>query len=332
MTRIVQGRRRTVAAIAALLVAVLASASCGAQIGEGGRFGVVYMDAQGYYAGVRKGMQDEAERMGRNVQLLELNAQGDASKESSFIDTVSSADVDALVLSPVSETASIPAIRLAHRSEVPVICYNTCIADEAAQEYVDAFILGDPLEFGGLLGDAAADYFIAEGIEAPQIGIVNCEQVEVCVQRRLGFEEALFAKLPDAEIVANQQGAEVDEAVDVAERILTAHPDLDAFFGQAGGATLGSIRAVQARGKVGQTVVFGGDMSTEAANALVDHRVLKGNVDISGVEVGRMAAETAQRVLAGEELEEFILPAPVEIYTTPEDGQAWLEAHPDGLP
>ncbi|APU14720.1 MULTISPECIES: substrate-binding domain-containing protein [Actinoalloteichus] len=332
MSRIARGRRRAVVVMTTLLVAALAAAGCGAPIGEGGRFGVVYMDAQGYYAGVRKGMQDEAAEMGRNVQLLELNAQGDASQESSFVDTVSSADVDALVLSPVSETASIPAIRLAHRSGVPVICYNTCIADEAARQYVEAFILGDPLEFGRLLGDAAAEYFIAEGIEAPQIGIVNCEQVEVCVQRRLGFEEALFAKVPDAEIVANQQGSTIDEAVDVAERILTAHPDLDAFFGQAGGATLGSIRAVQARNKVGQTVVFGGDMSTEAANALVDHRVLKGNVDISGVTVGRMAAETAQAVLAGNPPEEFILPAPVEIYTTPEDGATWLQEHPDGLP
>ncbi|WP_016698272.1 substrate-binding domain-containing protein [Actinoalloteichus spitiensis] len=332
MTTIARGRRRTVSALVALLAATLALAGCGTRIGEGGRFGVVYMDAQGYYAGVRKGMQDEAAEAGRSIQLLELNAQGDASRESTFVDTVSSAKVDALVLSPVSETASIPAIRLAHRSGVPVICYNTCVAEEAAQEYVTAFILGNPVEFGRLLGDAAADHFLAEGITAPKIGVVNCEQVEVCVQRRLGFEEALFAKVPDAEIVANQQGSTIDEAVNVAERILTAHPDLDAFFGQAGGATLGAIRAVQARNKVGQTVVFGGDMSTEAANALVDHSILKGNVDISGIAVGRMAAETAQRVLAGDEPEEFVLPAPIELYTTPEDGQEWLENHPDGLP
>ncbi|MEU2595675.1 hypothetical protein ABZ630_34275, partial [Streptomyces albidoflavus] len=30
--------------------------------------------------------------------------------------------------------------------------------------------------------------------------------VEVCIQRRLGFEKALFAELPEARIVTNQQG------------------------------------------------------------------------------------------------------------------------------
>ncbi|MEK8141818.1 hypothetical protein NKH18_01675 [Streptomyces sp. M10(2022)] len=56
-----------------------------------GRVGLVYMDAQGFYAGVRKGMQDSVSSLGDEVQLLELNAQGDASKESTFVDTVSAA-------------------------------------------------------------------------------------------------------------------------------------------------------------------------------------------------------------------------------------------------
>ncbi|MEU3269771.1 substrate-binding domain-containing protein [Saccharomonospora sp. NPDC006951] len=325
--------RRGRAGLALLAVALLGLvAGCSGKVGENGRFGVVYMDAQGFYAGVRVGMQQEAESLGRSPQLLQLNAQGDASKESTFIDQVSAAKVDALILSPASATASVPAIELAHSSGIPVICYNTCIAENEARQYVSAYVLGDPHRFGALLGERAAEYFRSVGNQNPKIAVVNCEFVEVCVDRRKGFEQALNEKLPGAKIVANQEGATIDEAVDVAERILTAHPDIDAFYGEAGGATMGAVRAVQARNKVGQTVVFGSDMSTEAAQALAADDVLKGVVDISGIEVGKLAARAADQVRTGELTEYTVVPAPVDLYATPSQGKDWLRAHPDGVP
>ncbi|PXY27373.1 substrate-binding domain-containing protein [Prauserella muralis] len=326
------GRRgRTARALAAVALLGLVAA-CGGKVGENGRFGVVYLDAQGFYAGVRAGMQAEAEAIGHSPQLLQLNAQGDASKESTFIDQVSAAKVDALILSPASATASVPAIELAHDSGIPVICYNTCIAEESARKYVAAYVLGDPVRFGALLGERAAEYFRSAGERAPRIAVVNCEFVEVCIQRRLGFEKALRAELPGARIVANQEGATIDEAVDVAERILTAHPDIDAFYGEAGGATMGAVRAVRARNKVGQTVVFGSDMSTEAARALADEDVLKGVVDISGIAVGKLAARAAQRARSGQLSDYTVVAAPIELYSTPRHGTEWLRTHPDGVP
>ncbi|MEU6641878.1 substrate-binding domain-containing protein [Saccharomonospora sp. NPDC046836] len=326
------GRRRRVGLALAAVVLLGLVAACGGRVGENGRFGVVYMDAQGFYAGVRVGMEQETAAVGQAPQLLQLNAQGDASKESTFIDQVSAAKVDALILSPASATASVPAIELAHDSGIPVICYNTCIAEESAREFVSAYVLGDPVRFGALLGDQAADYFRSIGRADPKIAVVNCEFVEVCIQRRVGFEEALHAKLPAATIVANQEGATIDQAVDVAERILTAHPDVDAFYGEAGGATMGAVRAVQARNKVGSTVVFGSDMSTEAAQALAAGDVLKGVVDISGIAVGKLAAQAAEQVRNGELTTYTVVPAPIDLYGTPQQGKDWLRAHPDGVP
>jgi simple sugar transport system substrate-binding protein len=120
--------------------------------------------------------------------------------------------------------------------------------------------------------------------------------------------------------------------VDVAEQILTAHPDVDAFYGEAGGATMGAVRAVQARDKVGQTVVFGSDMSTEAAQALASGEVLKGVVDISGIAVGRLAAQAAEQVRAGQLTSYTVVPAPIDLYADAGQGRAWLAAHPDGVP
>ncbi|MBD4003932.1 sugar ABC transporter substrate-binding protein, partial [Xanthomonas citri pv. citri] len=78
------------------------------------------------------------------------------------------------------------------------------INQKGVDKYVSAYLVGDPLEFGKKLGNAAADYFIANKIDQPKIAVINCEAFEVCVQRRKGFEEVLKSRVPGAQIVANQ--------------------------------------------------------------------------------------------------------------------------------
>lgn len=108
-------------------LAALMTLACGATtaLAQDIKIGAIYMDAQGYYAGVRKGIQDAAKEAGQNLELVETNAQGDLSKESSFIDSLVSAGVKAIITSPVSADGSYRAIRRAHDAGIPVICYNT---------------------------------------------------------------------------------------------------------------------------------------------------------------------------------------------------------------
>ncbi|GAA3948601.1 substrate-binding domain-containing protein [Actinomadura viridis] len=321
-------KRRALAVLVTVMVLAATAAACG-KVGENGRIGVVYLNAEGYYAGVGRGLRATLDG---GPQLVQTNIRSDPARESSFINTMSSAKVDALIVSPASATASIPALRLAKESDVPVICYNTCIEDAKAREYVRAFVLGSPAEFGRVSGEQMGDHFRSAGVRSPRVGIINCEQFEVCIERRKGFEQALKEKVPGARIVANQQGLQMDEAVERAEQLLVAHPDLDAFYGEAGSQTLGAVRAVEARGRAGKTVVFGGDMSVDAAKKLQDGRVLKGVADISGIKVGRLAGRAAQDVLEGRPGGSFIIPAPVDRYLGAQDGARWLREHPDGIP
>lgn len=294
--------------------------------------GAIYLDTQGYYAGVRQGVQDESKASGLAINLIETNAQGDVSKESSFIDTLISAKADAIILSAVSSDGSVRSIRRAAKAGIPVICYNTCVNEKAIKDYVFAYTIGDPFKFGEKLGQAAAQYFESAGNRAPRIAVVNCEAYEVCIQRRKGFEKALQDKLPDAKIIANQQGTILDEAITVSEKLLTAHPDIDAFFGESGGATLGAVKAVRNQNRIGKTVVFGSDMTTELAQELVDNSVLKGDVDISGKKMGKAAFQQAQTAMDGKKPEHKIVQVDIDLYTTAEQGRQWLAQHQDGLP
>lgn len=317
---------------AALLAAALLAGIPTANAQDDLKVGAIYMDAQGFYAGVRKGIQTGATEAGRKLDVVETNAQGDVSKESTFIDSLISAGVQAIIVSPVSADGSYRAIRRAHDAGIPVVCYNTCLNDEDMKEYISAYAVGDPFEFGHKLGDAAADYFIAQKNEAPKIAVLNCEFVEVCVTRRKGFEEALMAKVPGAKIVANQEGAVLDKAVSVASTMLSSNPDIDAFFGEAGGATLGAARAVKSQGKTGQVVVFGGDMTTEIAQELSDFSIIKAVVDISGQGLGKLALEQAIKSIDGNPPQGIKVAYDIDVYKSSDDGKAWLEAHADGVP
>lgn len=294
--------------------------------------GAIYLDAQGYYAGVRAGIQDRAGELGKNINVIETNARGDVSKESSFINTLLAANIDALIMSAVSADGSARSVQRAHEAGVPIVCYNTCVNDETMKTSVYAYAVGDPFKFGEKIGAEAARYIKANNIAKASIGVVNCEQYEVCTTRRKGFEKALTDAGVDYTIVANQEGTELDKAVQTGEQMLSANADINIMFGESGGATMGAVKAVRNVGRVGQVAVFGSDMTTEIARELKAHDVLMAEVDISGKAMGKLALDLALKAIDGTKLDDPVVQAPIDLYTSSDDAASWLETHSDGLP
>ena len=93
-----------------------------------------------------------------------------------------------------------------------------------------------------------------------------------------------------------------------------------------------AVKAVRNRDRVGKTVVFGSDMTSDIAMELKSNDVLKGVVDISGLLVGKQALGEALKAINGEKLTSPIVPANITLYKKSEDGAAWLETHKDGVP
>ncbi len=329
--------RRRALILAALLTAasLLAACSGGSDAGSSDdksiRIGAMYLDSQGYYGGVRAGVQRAANASGVDIHIVESTSAGDVSKENSFMSSLIASGVDAIIMSAVSTDGSVAAVKQAHDAGIPVICYNTCVNEKAMQQYVSAYVLGDPVKFGQVLGEYAGKYFSGAGTTSPQIGVVNCEQYEVCQQRMKGFRDALVGALPGAKIAADQEGTSADKAISVAEQMLTSNPQINGMYGQSGGATVGAFKSVTNRGKDGQIVAFGSDMTTDIATALKSGTVLKAVVDISGIEVGKLAFAAAQDAIAGKTPNDKVIDAPIKLYL-PADAQAWLDSHPDGLP
>ena len=292
--------------------------------------GLTYLDVQGFYAGVRQGILDASKAMKEySFSFIESNSGGDISQELQFVNNALTARVDALIMSAVSTDGSLKALKNARDASVPVITYNTSVDD---LDYVYAYALGDPRKFGALSGERLLQLAEQENMRTLAIGVINCETYEVCVQRREGFEAVLQENNATYEIVANQEGTELDRGIDVAIQMINANPRINIMYGESGGATLSAVRAIRKLGRVGSIFVVGSDMTTEIANELEKNDVLKGITDISGKEMGALAFELAVKAIRKEPIDAKIVPAQIRVYSSSADAKAWLETHKDGLP
>ncbi|MBK9748999.1 MAG: substrate-binding domain-containing protein [Chloroflexi bacterium] len=290
--------------------------------------GALWLDASEFYTGVRAGIEGAAANADTTVNLLGNNSQGDAAVEAEQMQTLIGAGVDAIIMSAVSETSSVALIQQASEAGIPVICYNTCIAQADAEQYVYTWITGDHFQQGSGVGQATGEYFVAAGVTDPVIAVVSCERYGACQQRIAGFTEALLALVPGATIVDNQEALEVDRAEEVATNMLTAHPEIDAFYGEAGNMVAGAAAAIELAGLSGQVVVFGHDISPTTAQLLLDGTIVKYINAMIAEDFGQTAFDLAVAAILGELSPGVIYNmTPRNFYSDkPEEVQAWLDS------
>ena len=327
--------------LGASLIAVLALGAmtgCGARSSDGGgktrvRVGALYLDAQGFYGGIRKGIQVGA--ASQSLDLIGQNSQGDAARESSFMTTLVGSRVDAIIMSPVSDTGSVPLVRQAADAGIPVVCYNTCVSGDAARKFVKALVTTDQFKMGEQVGNLSARYFLKKQVNAPLVAILNCDAYEACRQRKAGFKKALSAKVPGVRYVADQPGFLPDEAPTTAADILTAKANVDALYATNEGGTLGALKGIQATRHAGRTVVLGSDIGVQIAEAmLAQPKTLVLTVGQDAQRMGRVAVEQALRAVRGQQIARFDTYISTTEFTSdnPQGLRTWLAAHKDGLP
>lgn len=330
-----------IAATAGIAIALSACAgsgspdSGGSSNGSGGTtVGALYLDAQGFYGGIKKGIEDGSAAAGEDVQLLGQNSGGDATKEAQFMSTLVSGGADTIIMSPVSATASIPVIREAVDAGIPVICYNTCIDEAEAEGLIYALVTTDQTALGYDVGVIAGNYFKDLGITAPRFGILNCDIYEACVERKEGFKKAVEELVPDVEWVTDQAGFEPDKSTTTATAML-AGDELDAFFATTDNGTIGAVQGVINTGNEGKTVVFGNDISLQLAQYFLSNpEVLLATNGQDAQAMGRESVAQALRAISGEPVEDFLTIIPTQMFEVSDTDavEEWIEAHADGIP
>ncbi|CDT07564.1 MULTISPECIES: ribose ABC transporter substrate-binding protein RbsB [Vibrio] len=252
-----------------------------------------------FFVTMKDGAEAKAEELG--YKLIVLDSQNDPSKELSNIEDLTIRGVKAILINPTDSDAVSNAIRIANRSDIPVLTLDR----GASRGDVVSHIASD-----NVIGGEMAGHFIMEkvGEKAKVIQLEGIAGTSAARERGEGFMNAVNGS--DLELLASQP-ADFDrtKGLNVMENLLAANPDVQAVFAQNDEMALGALRAVQASGKEVMIVGFDG---TEDGIAAVNRGLLGATVAQQPDLIGSLGIEMADKVLKGETVDEYV-PVPLKI-------------------
>ena len=262
--------------------------------------GAILFGRDSFFENIQKGMEMQAADAG--VELLVSIHDHDINKETEFIEDYIARKVDAIVITPESVDASVAAIKQAYDAGIKIVCFNTCINETDAKQYVSAFYETDQASLGYQTGEYLAKW-LENNLKGEEInvGILQCDRFEACKRRGEGFRKALNDKGIKWTEAANQEGYMPDKGSSVAESILQANPKINVLWSENEGGTVGEAIAVRSMGLQSKVFVFGTDISPQLAEMLkADDNVLQAVTGQSPRKMGGDAVAAALGVLKGE--------------------------------
>lgn len=208
-----------------------------------------------------------AEKAGKELSVQILwrgpESETDVAGQIAIVENFIAQRVDAIVLAPCERKALVPVVRKAQQKGIPVIIVDSALEPNIA----DSFIATDNFKGGYIAGETLAKLMGGAG----KVGIVQAIPGAASVQEReQGFREAL-KKFPKMRIASVLYGhANVATAMQAAENMLTAHPDLKGIFAVNEISGVGAAQALRARKLQGKVKLVAFDASETEIKALQD--------------------------------------------------------------
>ncbi len=252
-----------------------------------------------FFVTMKEGAEKKAEQLG--YKLIVLDSQNDPSKELSNVEDLTIRGVKAILINPTDSDAVSNAIRLANRSNIPVLTLDR----GASRGEVVSHIASDNVSGGEMAGK----YIIEKvGQKAKVIQLEGIAGTSAARERGEGFMKAV--KGSELDLVASQP-ADFDrtKGLNVMENLLAGNPDVQAVFAQNDEMALGALRAVKAAGKDVMIVGFDG---TKDGIAAVERGQLGATIAQQPDMIGALGVEIADKVLKGEKVANNV-PVPLKV-------------------
>ena len=254
-----------------------------------------------FFVDMRRGAQEAADRLGVNLQVQAAEREIDVEKQMQIVENMIQTGIQALVITPSGSREIVPALVKVMNAKVPIVAVDTRLDAKAAADAgvrTETFIGSDNYAGGKLAGEhlvkvtgGKARVAILEGIPGHETGD----------SRLRGFRDAV-KDAPGMTIVASQPANwERDQGFNVFQNMLQAHPDITSVFACSDLMALGAIEAIAAAGKTGTIRVIGFDALADARKA-IDAGTMEASVAQFPSEMGRVAVESAVKVIRGEKI------------------------------
>ncbi len=297
-----------------LLSAVLGAAtlcgitlSGGAQAADQLRIGaVLYARDSQFWQQIERGMKDAAAQYKVDIQFA-LNRR-QLPTESQVVEDLVVRRVDALVVSPLDKDASAASIGRAKKEGIPVVEYNTFLADRLIASHT---IGVDNKDLAAAVGKEIRRYVDGQLGGAASIGLITLPQINPgSAVRKNGMLSALEGTKLD--IVADVSGATPEEGANGVENILRRNPNTQVIWASNSGTLAGAMAAARRTGT--KVKLYGVDMSREIAEEMLNPASsVEAVSDQQPYKVGFLAVEAAVKTKRGEQVPRDIT-VPAKIY------------------
>lgn len=213
-----------------------------------------------YWVDARKGMEDEAAKLGVTAKFLGPDTD-DAAAQVAIFDSILATKPAGIAISPNDPASVLDDIAKATAAGIPVIAWDGPVPNSDVLGYIGT----DNVAAGVQAGEALAKSVGNKGKVAVVIGSLSAVNLN---QRLDGVKQAL-AKHPDIQLVATQvSGESVATAQTASETILQANPDLAGFIGIGGSDLPGIAGALKSADKCGTVKAVGFDVVPQGVEGM----------------------------------------------------------------
>lgn len=256
-----------------------------------------------FWLAVEDGVKIAIAELGIDVELIEVDANGDQSIMNDRISELVSAGVDAVLIAPADSTASKEALLAMDAAGIPAINFDTPVPET---ELVETIIASDNYYAGYVVGLDAA----AKMPDGAKVLVLHSPRASACVERFDGFIQALDESGKSYTIVNNLDGeGDQETSLLLATDALIADPDMNVIFAVNDPSAMGAANAIaQSSNPDAEILVYGVDGNPDA-KVMIKNGDMTGTGAQSPESLGYLSMMAAYEVLTGGSVEaEVVVP------------------------
>jgi ABC-type sugar transport system substrate-binding protein len=310
-------KTRGVAALAVGAALSMTVAACGGDDSGGGSaasgsdqsVGVMIKGLDNpFFAAMNDGVKAAATDSGADVQVQAAASLTDTDGQASKLEALIGQNKSCYVVNPISQTNLVQPLAQVPDG-TPVVNIDSPVGADAAKQAgldISTYIGTDNVAAGGMAADTMASL-----VKSGKVGVIGGISGDATSNARVqGFTEGAQGFTPLKTVAGDWDRS---KALNAAEDLMRANPDVKGFFAANDQMALGIAQAVKNAGKKGQIAIVGVDGIEDALKA-VQAGDMSATVSQYPYTIGQLGVEACLAAAAGKDIPAAVK-APVQVVT-----------------